>query len=137
MRQSICRFLLGVAATVALVACDSDPLAPSEVVGGTWTLVSLQESGAAAVVVDNPPRYTLQLNNEGQMLVRSDCNSCGGSYALKDSSLEVGPLACTKAYCGDASLDAPYTTMLQGARSIVVSDDQLVILGNGTLRFRR
>lgn len=137
MSTSLARFLLAVAAAVTIGACSSDALAPSAVVGDTWTLVSLQEAGAAAIVVENPSRYTLQLSSEGRILVRSDCNSCGGPYSLNDSSLEVGPLACTRAFCGDASLDARYTTMLQGARSVIVDGNELVIQGIGTLRLRR
>lgn len=132
------RLLLAAAGAVMLTACDNDALAPSNVVGATWTLVSLQEAGAAAVVVDNPARYTLEFSSEGRLLVRSDCNSCGGPYSLADTSLEVGPLACTKAFCGDTSLDAPYTVALQRARSVSVTDSELRIAGGGrTLRFRR
>ncbi len=138
MSSSLNRFVLAAAAAVMLGGCDSDTLAPSDVIGDTWTLVSLQEAGATPIVVENPARYTLQFSSEGRLLVRSDCNSCGGSYSLTDSLLEVGPLACTRAYCGDASLDAKYTTMLQGARSVVLGANEIAIQGSGgILRLKR
>jgi heat shock protein HslJ len=134
------RCLLALVATVAGAACDNDnsTVAPSDIIGNSWRLVSMWEPGGAAIVVDDPSRYTLEFSTEGRLLVRSDCNSCGGSYSLTDSSLEVGPLVCTRAFCGEASLDGRYTIALERARSVAADDDAMMIQGGGgILRFRR
>ena len=126
-------FVLGVA------ACDDDnPVSPSDVLGGTWRLISIQESGSAPTMVTDPTRYTLRLVDGGQAEIMSDCNSCGGPYVLSGSSLDIGPVVCTRAFCGDDSLDPAYPAALDEAQTISLEDDELVIEGGGnTLRFER
>ena len=139
MTRSMNRALVILASAIALASCDSnEPLAPSDVVGDTWRLVWLQETGSSIVVVDDPSRYTLQFGSDGRLAVRSDCNSCGGPYTLTGASLEVGPLACTRAFCGDASLDSRYTGALDRARSVARTDNEMTIqAGNTILRLRK
>jgi hypothetical protein len=62
-------------------ACTDGPVSPSTLVGDTWQLVSLQRTGGTAVAVDNPARYTVMFGDDGQLSVKSDCNSCRSSYA--------------------------------------------------------
>ncbi len=122
----------------ALAACDSNPLAPSDLVGNRWRLVSLVETGSTPITIDDPSRYTLEFAADGQLSVRSDCNTCGGRYSLSGSSIEIGPVACTRAFCGDTSRDAAYTSALDKARSASVDDDELTLTGDGLrLRFVR
>jgi heat shock protein HslJ len=129
-------------ATAALLAgCPANPAAvagPSAVQGQTWRLSRLERNGQAAVPVSNPDRYTLAFD-EGQRLgVRSDCNQCGGAYELRDGAFTVGPLACTKAFCGDSSLDAEYSAMLGAARTLEMGGGTLIVVSErGTLRFIR
>jgi heat shock protein HslJ len=132
--------LLLVAALV-LAGCPADPIGvagPSAVQGQTWRLISLERNGQVAVAVSNPDRYTLAFD-EGQRLgVRSDCNQCGGTYELRDGDFTVGPLACTKAFCGDSSLDADYSSMLGAARTLETYSGRLLVGSDrGVLRFMR
>jgi heat shock protein HslJ len=130
------RTLCAIGAVIVLAGCDEAPLAPSAISGETWRLVSLQEAGAAPIQVTDPTRYTIQFAEDSRLSVRSDCNSCGGPYALTGSSLKVGGLACTRVFCGDASLDARFTAALQQAQTASL-DDELTIEGGGVrLRFR-
>ena len=120
-----------------LTSCDDGGFGPSRVTGVEWRLESLQRPDGAVLQVD-PGRYTLSLDTDGRLGVRSDCNSCFGSYALSGSSLTVAALGCTRAYCGDDSLDQPYVRALQSARSVNGDDSRLVVSGTeGTLRFVR
>ena len=69
---------------------------------------------------------------------RSDCNQCGGSYTLSNGSFAVGPLACTRAYCGDQSLDTVYSGILGEARSLQMDGETLIVGSNGgTLWYTR
>jgi heat shock protein HslJ len=107
------------------------------VIGATWQLVSIQRDGSDPITVADPSRYTLQLDADGRARVKSDCNSCGGSYTLTGSTLQFGPLACTKAFCGDTSLDSVYSQALDGTKTVSISDSTLTIAGGGvTLKFR-
>jgi len=51
-------------------------------------------------------------------------------------TLEIGSLACTRAYCGEASLFDDYAAALDGATSFERSSSGLVIRHpHGSLRF--
>ncbi len=118
-------------------ACDESLTRPSDIEGQTWRLVSLTRTGTASINVADPSRYTLRFADGGHVNVRSDCNTCGGAYSLTGTSLSIGALACTRAFCGDASLDADYTRALQTARSLARLGDELTIQCDGVvLRFQ-
>ncbi len=130
-------YVLAAAACVMVVACDdNNQLAPSEIVGGSWELKSIQTGSSAPITITTPSRYTAQFNDDGRVSVKSDCNSCGGSYSLNGSNLTIGPLACTKVFCGDTSLDSQFSGALDGTARASVDGNELVIRsGDVTLRF--
>jgi heat shock protein HslJ len=121
---------------VVMSACDESPAGPSEIEGHSWFLTSIQR-GDTSVAVADPSHYTIRFEENGRVSVRSDCNSCSGSYSLGRPSATIGPLACTRAFCGSASLDTEYTRALETARSIVRTGDTLTIQCDGVvLRFK-
>ena len=129
---------LTVIVAAAAMACADNSIGPSDVIGNTWRLVSIQRDGSNPITVPDPSRYTLQLDDNGRVGAKSDCNSCGGSYTLSGSTLQFSPLACTKAFCGNASLDSVYSQALDGTKTVSVSDSNLTLTGGGvTLRFTR
>ena len=129
-------YVLAATACLVVVACDDNQFSPSDLVGGSWELMSLQTGSSAPVVITTPSRYTAQFGDDGRVAVKSDCNSCGGSYSLNGSNLTVGPLACTKVFCGDTSLDSQFSGALDGTASVSVDSNELVIRsGDVTLRF--
>ena len=128
-----------VVAAALLASCDEAPLAPSAATAVTWKLESIERDGLPGVSVPDPDRYTLQLEPSGRLSLRADCNTCAGSYTLSGSSVTIGnALACTRAFCGTASLDTVFLAALSGPQTATVSTTNLVLRGNGaTLRFRR
>ncbi len=105
--------------------------------GVAWRLESLQRADFSVVQVDLG-RYTLQLETDGSLRARSDCNSCGGTYTLSGETFTVSPLTCTRVFCGEASLDQEYVRALQAAQSLDEDDDRLTVLaGAQTLRYVR
>jgi heat shock protein HslJ len=126
-----------VTALAASVACENNPTSPSDVVAHNWQLVSFETEGSGLVMVQDPSRYTLRLEEDGRASVKSDCNSCGGTYTLTGTTLELGGIACTKVACGDDSLDPTYARALEGPKTVSVDDSQLTVRGAGiTLHFR-
>jgi heat shock protein HslJ len=123
-----------------LVACgcnSNSPVAPSDVIGPTWQLVSLQAAGSGPVVIDNPSRYTLRFGADGRLTVMSDCNGCGGAYHLSGSTVSVEALQCTLVACPQGSLESRYRSAVEHAQSLARADDELIIEGGReTLRFR-
>jgi heat shock protein HslJ len=134
----IVSFVAVVSVAALLSGCGSEtPTNPSMIEGVTWRLQRLERSGQGAATVSMPDRYTLSFAPEKRLAVRSDCNQCGGGFDLVDGRLSVGALACTKAFCGEQSLDADYTAILADAQSLEKRGDELVLRSTrGTLRFR-
>jgi heat shock protein HslJ len=129
--------LLALIGVLASLGCGDSPLAPSDVIDHTWRLVSLQRTGSTPVVVDDSSRYTLQFA-DGRAAVKSDCNSCGGTYTLTDDTLVIGTMACTRAFCGETSLDPLFPQLLEGTHSAALEDDELTLSSSVvTLRLRR
>ncbi len=104
--------------TIALLgaACDN-PSAPSSAGGvqGDWQLVSVVQIDGTGFTVPNPEAYTIRFTPDGQVEIGADCNQCFGSYTAEGTTLTIGPLACTRAFCGPGSLFVQYTAALSGA----------------------
>lgn len=125
------RLLAFTAALAVTMACDSNPLAPSDIIGGKWRLVSIVDTGSTPTTIDDPSKYTLEFQQEGRVGVKSDCNTCGGQFSLSGSSISIGPVTCTKVFCGDTSRDRDFTRALDTARSVSLDDNELTILSDG------
>jgi heat shock protein HslJ len=129
--------LAPLALLLALAACDDAPTDPAGAIGVEWRLESLRRPDASAVTVD-PARYSLRLEAGGAARVRSDCNSCSGGYTLAGPVLAMGPLACTRAFCGTDSLDPEYPLALEGELRVHLEERRLGLTGTrGTLDFVR
>jgi heat shock protein HslJ len=123
--------------TVGTVGCDESPTGPTELVDITWKLETVARVGSAIVTVPNPEQFTVRFETNGTLSVKADCNSCTGRYVLDGSSVSVGNLACTLVACPTPGVDTLFTSALQNARSVTVSNDNLIMTGpEFTLRFR-
>ena len=99
-----------------MVGCGSDDDIPAGLLT-VWQLQELRLDNGTVTAVDDPSGYTLELKADGNADIRSDCNSCGGSYTVDGSDLSFGPLACTFAECGPAS----FATQFQAALTTTTS----------------
>ena len=123
--------------TAGAVACDENPISPTEIRNVTWKLETIERPGSATITVPNPEQYTLRFESNGNLAVRADCNTCGGRYSLNGSSLSVGDVACTLIACAVPGLDTTFTSALRNVRSATASEGRLVITGTDfTLRLR-
>lgn len=105
---------------------------------GTWTLVSLQPSGAAPQAAPAGATYSLTLAAD-RASTRADCNTCGGALAVSGSTVTIGPLlACTRAACQTMDFETAYEAILAGEHSVALSGDTATLRSaRGTLTFRR
>ncbi|HQZ16479.1 MAG TPA: META domain-containing protein [Vicinamibacteria bacterium] len=126
------------AASILASGCGEDVLTgPTAVTGGVWKLQSL-ETPALFVPVGRPESYTVEFRDAAVLAVKADCNSCSGTYTISGSSLTIGALACTRAFCGEASLDTAFLAVLTNASSFGVTDAELKIFSSkGTARLNR
>ncbi len=129
--------LLFLILVISAVACDENPVGPSEIRNITWKLESIERTGTATITVPNPEQFTVRFEDNGNLSVRADCNSCSGRYSLEGTSLSIGNVACTLVGCPVPGLDTTFTSVLGNVRSATASGNQLTITGTGfTLRFR-
>lgn len=131
-------------------ACAKNPLAPSitssreattiaaEVVPGVLKLQSLTRADATTVTISDPQQFTLEFLDNNRIAVKADCNRASGAFTLNGTTLTIGPMAVTKAYCGSASLDGEFLSLLGGETVATVSPTSLVLSSaRGALRFSR
>jgi heat shock protein HslJ len=130
------RLALVSAAVVLELGCAAAPAtSPTDVVGMTWHLESLQRAGGL-MVAPPPGSFFLRFGEEGRLDVRADCNGCGGTYSLNGDRLAVGPLACTRAFCPSAPFDTQFVQLAEAATTVERHEEALVLRSAaGMLRF--
>ena len=67
---------------------------------------------------------------DGRVAVSGGCNRLSAAYTLDGGTLQVGPVAQTKMFCGGGALmaaDEAMAARLQGALSATVQDGRLVL----------
>lgn len=85
-----------------------------------------------------PDNYTLDFQDSGRLAVKADCNVCSGTHSISGDALQIGPLACTRAFCGATSADVLFLDLLSTARTMGVRGIELSIDSpKGTLRLSR
>jgi heat shock protein HslJ len=133
---------LGIAIAVAGCAgagADAGRLrSPSAVVGKAWQW-EVTATPAGKIEVPQPERYTFELQADGKVVARFDCNRGGGSYKIGDGTISFSPLASTRAACPPDSLDARFARDLGAATRFFVEGGRLYLdlpADGGTMRFR-
>ena len=107
-------------------ATASDPLA-----GTTWRLVSIESMSdeQPGITIDDPAKYTVMFGGDGRAAFQVDCNRGNGSWtaaAASDSgSVTFGPIALTRMFCPQPSVDTTVVADLGRVRSYLLSDGQL------------
>jgi heat shock protein HslJ len=131
------RFLLLTLILLA-AACSKDHVTgPSALPGTHWKLDSLRSTAGLVSTVD-PNRYTIEFQEAFRVRAQADCNVCIGSYRTATSiEITIGPLACTKSFCGASSRGEEYTALLNTTELYALEGDTLVLVSNdGTLLYR-
>ena len=108
---------------------DELPLA-----GVTWKLVEFQSSDDAIgrVRPQTPDQYTMTLGTDGRAALKLNCNRGAGPWRAepgdgRSGSFSLGPLAVTRAFCPQPSLDAQIARDAEYIRSYIRRDDRLFL----------
>jgi heat shock protein HslJ len=75
-----------------------------------WSSVTNQTTGEGTTVPD-AENYTITFHADGTLDGKADCNQFSGTYSQENGFI-ITLGASTMAYCGDASLDQQYLTLL-------------------------
>ena len=130
---------LGLALATLLVAgCGDNEVGPPplETIQGSWELQTIERNDGTFTNIVNLSAYTAVFETDGRVSARADCNNCNSTYSTNGASLTIGAMACTRAFCGEASFSDEYIAALDGATSWEGSRNELrLIYPGGTLSF--
>jgi heat shock protein HslJ len=120
------------------------PPMPAAVTGpanatGLWRWDSVISS-ADGIAIEQPERYTLELQGGGKALVRADCNRGQAAYKLDGRAVAIKVSGMTKTACPPGSLSERYLKSLEAAVGQRIRGDSLFLdlPGEaGTMKFVR
>jgi para-nitrobenzyl esterase len=102
--------------------------ASAELIGITWKLVKITYSDDTIFKPDDPAKYTLTFQDDGQVAVRIDCNRGYGTWnASAPGKLEFGSLTTTQTMCPPGSLYGLVIRDLPNFRSYLLKDGKLFL----------
>jgi heat shock protein HslJ len=139
MKKFIIAAPLMLAATLALTACQPKEAEPAvgnmafAGLGGTsWKLVEMQsmDDSQGTKRPDDASKYTISFGKDGRVAARLDCNRGMGPWKndianAMGGSLEIGPLAVTKALCPAPSMGETLEKQLGYVRSFTMRDGRM------------
>jgi heat shock protein HslJ len=132
-RASIAVATLGASIVAACSPHQSGP-ASDGLTGTSWRFVEFRSNDDRIGVVrpTNPASYTMSLEPDGRVSMRLDCNSAagtweGGATGGESGSFRFGPLAMTRVYCPQPSMDVQIARDAEYVRSYLLRDGRLYL----------
>ncbi len=109
------------------------------IIGPVWQWVRTQyNDGTTLTRPAETAAYTLQLNSDGTVNVRGDCNRGGGSFTMNGNKLSIAITHTTLAACPEGSLEGPFIRDLNRTGGCLIKDGRLFLdlkLDAGTMEF--
>jgi len=93
------------------LGCSSSDDIPAELIA-LWQLQGFILADGTNTPVDDPAKYTIDLQDGGDAVIVADCNTCNGPYYVDGNDFSFGMLACTIAACPPGSFDVQFQTAL-------------------------
>ena len=106
---------------------------------GSWRWEAMVSS-ADKISIEQPERYTLELQGGGKALVRADCNRGQATYKLDGRAVAIRISGMTKVACPPGSMSERYTKSLEAAVGQRIRGDNLFLDlpgEGGTMKFVR
>jgi heat shock protein HslJ len=100
------------ASAAATAAPAAAPASSSTITGVVWQWTSVTDQTTKKTdTVPAPQNYTLTFNPDGTLTGKADCNNFAGTYS-QSGGFTIKITTSTQAYCGEASLDTKYLSLL-------------------------
>ena len=113
--------------------------AGSPLAGTSWQLVRFQGGDGNVLTPDDPSKYTIAFDKNGNLTARIDCNRGRGTWASSGpGSLQLSPMALTRAMCPPGSLHDQLARQWTNIRSYVMKGGHLslsLMADGGTYEF--
>lgn len=110
----------------AAAAAAAAPVAAGGNPGGAWRWESLV-TPAEKIAVEQPERYTLDLQASGKAQVRADCNRGQASYKVQGRAITIKLAGMTRATCASGSMSARYLKALESATGQRIKGNSLFL----------
>jgi heat shock protein HslJ len=121
-------------AILAGCAVRPKPETGAMLAGTTWSLVEFRSSDDATGVVRPAEgrEFTMTFGMDGRVTMRLDCNRATGGFtatpgAGEGGSLTFSPLAMTRAFCGEQSMDTRIARDAEFVRTYLRREGRLYI----------
>lgn len=113
--------------TSAATSQQPQPAGPP-LAGTSWQLVKFQGGDGKVLAPDDPSKYTIAFDRNGNLTARIDCNRGRGTWASSGpGSLQLSPMALTRALCPPGSLHDQIARQWTNIRSYVLKDGHLFL----------
>ncbi|MCK9280047.1 MAG: META domain-containing protein [Melioribacteraceae bacterium] len=107
-------------------------------VNTTWKWVSTAYE-KDNLTVTTPDDYTIELKENGRIIVKADCNRGFGKIDMNDYKLIVGEMSLTKMACPEGSLSGKFLNELSNATTYATNGNTLMITlkDNSVMKFTK
>lgn len=94
-----------------------------------WQWSEFQDTAEVnSITVPNPANFTLVFRPDGALNIMADCNTVLGTYSSDGSSMSIMLGPSTLAFCGEASLDTQFLSLLNDAATYVFDQSGNLVL---------
>ncbi len=92
-----------------------------------WTWTKTLMNDGKVITPKKSDVFRVTFTSDGKVSVATDCNSMGGSYTTKDTSLTFGPMISTRMYC-EGSQEDEFAKMLSEVGSYMFTKKGELVL---------
>lgn len=104
-----------------------------------WEWISAQYNDGKELKPKIPGQFVLIFKKDGTFTAKTDCNSMGGQYVVKDRLIAFSNIFSTKMFC-EGSQEADFAKLLENTSSFFFTNRGQLILelkyDSGTVTFR-
>jgi heat shock protein HslJ/LysM repeat protein len=107
---------------------------------GAWQWVRFSDPKSGESDIADPENYLLQLNKDGTVFVKADCNNAQGTFTATDGQIKIELGPTTLVYCGDDSRSTDFLKFLDAAATYELDGDNLridLMADGGSMTFVR
>ena len=114
--------------------------AEESITGKVWKWQQTLLGDGQKVIPDDPSRYTIVFQIDGNLAIQADCNRVRGNYTVENTSLTIETTFSTRAMCPPDSLEQNYLKHLNAAAIYFVQEGSLFVdlqADTGTMIFSK
>ena len=120
--------------------CSNAATAGDSITGVVWKWQQTRLGDGQTMLPDDPDRYTIAFQPDGNLAIRADCNRVRGNYTIENTSLAIETTFSTRAMCPPDSLEQTYLKHLNAAAIYFMQEGSLFVdlqADTGTMKFSK